>query len=359
MMSRHHRFNNQNQRNNSNGNGGRVCCQSSTICGAVFACVCCGFLFISAGSGLVYTNSHFGLWINADATITGRRQQVSGDDLGDVNVEYCAEVNFQTQDGMRNVTTILDTYCADVASSIPVGEKREILYNPSDPEDIFDEEIYSQIGSGLGGTLALTAVCSCGYMICALLLCRSMANNSSDNNDNNHTNINTFANNNNDNSNVYQTPNAQHNQEQPSVPVVHDTMDPYGSSAPNQQQQQQYSYQQQAGSDPVTNSVVPAFAEAPPAAAAAAAPNETTAVPFASASKIEPEMEVAPFAEASLIPPDHYVSPVVAVAGGPSNNNNNNVPPPQPPQRPTTNSNTYVSPSEVDNPNPGPVLSFR
>jgi hypothetical protein len=315
-----------------------ICCKSHSLCGAITAVLCCGLLFVSACSGLIYTNSYFGLWLDADAEITGTRQRV---DVPDdkrydyedpdydsyVDVTYCAEVNFLTQDE-QNITALLESFCSDISSNIPIGDRIEIMYNPSDPEDIIDEDVYSLIGRSLGATMGVTALCSCGYLIFGLLMCKSMARN-----------IDSNSNSNNDYYNNYTT-NAPH---QASVPVVHDT-DPYASSSPQQPQ-----------------GVNGVFSETPPATAATAtatavhvndiSPYQTSLYAAATA---EPEIPVGnsadpPFAPASLIPPTalstdpNYISPSLL----PSNIN--------------YSSNSYVSPSDVNNPNstPGPVLSYK
>jgi hypothetical protein len=77
-MAPAHRINNQNSntiaphRTNDNCT---ICCKSGSLCAAITAVLCCGLLFVSACSGLIYTNSYFGLWLDADAEITGTRQQ--------------------------------------------------------------------------------------------------------------------------------------------------------------------------------------------------------------------------------------------------------------------------------------------
>jgi hypothetical protein len=303
--------------------------------------LCCGLLFVSACSGLIYTNSYFGLWLDADAEITGTRQKVQRYDSEDayVDVTYCAEVKFLTQDE-QNITAILESYCSDISSNIPIGDHLEIMYDPSDPEDIIEEDVYSLIGRSLGATMGVTVLCSCGYLIFGVLMCKSMARN---------VNSNSNSNPNNNYYNNYTT-NAPH---RASVPVVHDT-DPYASSYPQQPQ----------GVNEVSRSEVAAFSETPPATAATAtatAVHVNDILPYQTslyaAATVEPETSVGnsadpPFASASIIPPNplsthpNYISP----SSLPSNINiaSNSYVRSSLPSNINNASNSYVSPSDFN-----------
>eukprot|EP00980_Cylindrotheca_fusiformis_P008461 scaffold1786_cov138-Cylindrotheca_fusiformis.AAC.19 len=351
----------------------KPCCQASALCISIVAMVCCAFLFVSACTGMVYTRTYYGLWMETEATIV--KPVYSGD-------KYCAQIQFETVLHNGNITTLLDTYCEDQSTDIPVGELITILYDPEDPQDVFEAKLYTTIGISLAIAMGVTVLCSCGFLICCIFLCRSSNNNATASQDNNSFhNDNSFHNNNtNNNDNTYNpygnaTPfNFQH---QSTVPVAHEHGNFYNDHP-------RYS-------QPATSTTTPEEESFSAGQSVTAVPHNSNnnngddeyASNGASATTKQPtSTEDPPFVAATLLPSnsennrnneyptttlilpavadDNYTAPRDSSPPARRRNNNNN----EANHNSTTmgpSRNSYVSPSDLDDraQPPLPVLSFK
>jgi hypothetical protein len=170
-----------------------ACCRSSSRCGSFYAMIWCINMLVSALTRLSLLDSLVDYWVRADALIIGisrasktlERNQTNFDqnetnqtifDNNDTVSDYenyCAELNFVTEDG-ESITT---TYCSYESEDIEIGSWLAIMYNPADPEEIKKVENYQEFRSDEEGSLRLTVGAtvffSVAYLACSIYLCKS------------------------------------------------------------------------------------------------------------------------------------------------------------------------------------------
>jgi hypothetical protein len=174
-----------------------ACCRSSSICGSFFAMIWCINMLVSAITSLSWIDSPVDDWVSADALIIGmsranktlERNQTNfdqnetnqtifdNDDTVSDYENYCAELNFVTEDG-ESITTVIDTYCSYESEDIEIGSWLAIMYNPADPEETFELELYEEElhldgKDSLRLTVGVTVFFSIAYLACSIYLCKS------------------------------------------------------------------------------------------------------------------------------------------------------------------------------------------
>lgn len=148
----------------------------------------CINMLVSAITSLRWVDTYFDDWMRADAMViavngtsrgglndsstNSNPSQILDDSIDPSYYYYCGELNFLTEDG-ENITTVSDTICSNYAENIPVGASLVIMYNPEDPEEIIEEELYSNGGDSLRLTVGVTVFFAVFYLICGIYMYRS------------------------------------------------------------------------------------------------------------------------------------------------------------------------------------------
>lgn len=81
-------------------------------------------------------------------------------------INYCPQIQFSTEGEAtnRNITTVLETSCADNPGNVVLGDSVAIRYDPSEPTEAVDAVVPDVIEVAMICVITLSALCSCCYV---------------------------------------------------------------------------------------------------------------------------------------------------------------------------------------------------